>query len=152
MSNKNAEVSFIGQVHYTGGGGAYIPFPYDTLEIFGKKNQIPVLIHFNEQVKYVGRIANMGKGPMVPILKSIREQLNLKEGSEVAVRVQLDTSERKVDIPNDLKAVFEQNNVLEAFLKLSYTNQKEMVVSYTEAKREETRLARLNKIIDKLLS
>jgi uncharacterized protein YdeI (YjbR/CyaY-like superfamily) len=152
MSNKNAEVSFIGQVHYTGGGGAYIPFPYDTLEIFGKKNQIPVVIHFNEQVKYVGRIANMGKGPMVPILKSIREQLNLKEGSEVAVRVQLDTSERKVDIPNDLKAVFEQNNVLEAFLKLSYTNQKEMVVSYTEAKREETRLARLNKIIDKLLS
>ena len=152
MSNKNAEVSFVGEVHYTGGGGAYIPFPYDTMEIFGKKNQIPVVIHFDEKVKYTGRIANMGKGPMVPILKAIREELNLVEGSSVQVRVTLDTSERTIEIPEKLLAEFEKHHVLEAFRKLSYTNQKEMVVSFTEAKREETRKARLNKIIAKLLT
>lgn len=152
MTNKNAAVSFVGQVHYTLGGGAYIPFPFDTVELFGKKNQIPVVIHFDEKIKYTGRIANLGKGPMVPILKAIREELNLVEGSAVQVRVTLDMSERKIEIPTDLLAEFEKYHVVEAFRKLSYTNQKEMVFSFVEAKRDETRQARLTKIIAKLLS
>lgn len=144
-----AEIEFTGTIQNAGGGGAYILFPFDTLEVFGKKNLIPVIVTYDNSVEYRGRIANMGEGPMVPILKSVREQLKKEFGDSIHVRIVLDTSERKVEIPEWLTAIFKENPAIKIkFEKLSFTHQKEHLRAIEEAKKEETKKRRIEKMIE----
>lgn len=145
-------IEFTGIVENAGGGGAFILFPFDTLEVFGKKNLIPVIVTYDKKIEYRGRIANMGKGPMVPILKSVRTELGKAFGDSIFIQIKLDTTERKIEIPSWLNAIFKsQPEVKKAFEKLSYTHQKEHVRAIEEAKREETKVKRIEKMLDMLL-
>lgn len=61
------------------------------------------------------------------------------------------TEPRVVEIPPDLLAALEGDpEAMNSFGKLSYTHQKEYVRWVEEAKREQTRLNRVNKTIDLL--
>ncbi len=73
-------------------GGAYIKFPYDIREEFGK-GRVKVHVTF-DGIPYDGSIVNMGvKNPdgsicyIIGMLKSIREQLNKSDRDEVEVTV-----------------------------------------------------------------
>jgi hypothetical protein len=143
-------VTFEGPIHHAGGGGAFVFFPFDTLELFGKKNLIPVHVIFDDRIEYQGRIANMGDGPMVPILKRIRQELQKEIGQSVKVKVTLDQSIRKVETPEWLKQHLVQATVLDAFKKWSYTKQKESVLAVVNAKKEETRKKRLAALVEAL--
>ncbi len=146
-------IEFHGIIENAGGGGAFILFPFDTMALFGEKNLIPVIVTYDNKIEYRGRIANMGKGPMIPILKDIRIQLGKEFGDSVWVQVVLDTQERKIEIPMWLKSVFVQHSGTEAtFKKWSYTQQKENIRFIEEAKREETKLKRMQALIDKLIA
>jgi uncharacterized protein YdeI (YjbR/CyaY-like superfamily) len=57
---------------------------------------------------------------------------------------------RVVEIPLAFKKMLKQEDLLSAFEKLSYTHRKEYCRWITEAKKEETRLARLAKAIEML--
>ena len=146
-------VTFNGVIENAGGGGAFILFPFDTVELFGKKNLIPVIVTYDNKIEYRGRIANMGKGPMIPILKDIRIQLGKEFGDSVWVKIVLDTQERKIEIPSWLITLFNDNPGAEqTFKKWSYTHQKEHILSVEGAKREETKWKRIQTLKDKLLS
>jgi uncharacterized protein YdeI (YjbR/CyaY-like superfamily) len=63
----------------------------------------------------------------------------------------LDAEPRVVEIPAELKKAFSKEKEAKTiFDKLSYTHQKEYVTWITEAKREETRRARVAKTIGML--
>jgi hypothetical protein len=62
----------------------------------------------------------------------------------------IDRVNRTVTIPEDLQQAMEQANVQELFAKLSFTDRKEHVIAVLEAKRPETRQARITKIVTKL--
>ncbi|MBJ6117769.1 YdeI/OmpD-associated family protein [Pontibacter sp. BT310] len=62
----------------------------------------------------------------------------------------IDRVNRTVTIPEDLQQAMEQVNVQELFAKLSFTDRKEHVIAVLEAKRPETRQARISKIVAKL--
>lgn len=146
-------VEFSGTIENAGGGGAFILFPFDTMALFGKKNLTPVIVTYDNKIEYRGRIANMGKGPMIPILKDIRNQLGKEFGESVWVKVVLDTQERKIEIPLWLKSFFAQHaGTEETFKKWSYTQQKENIRFIEEAKREETKHKRIQVLIDKLIA
>ncbi len=52
-------------------------------------------------------------------------------------------------IPDDLRAVLEQDNeVKELFFKLSPSHQKEYIKWIDEAKKESTRVSRINRVIN----
>lgn len=59
----------------------------------------------------------------------------------------IDRVNRTVTIPADLQQALKEANVLEQFGKLSFTNRKEHVIAVLEAKRPETRQARISKIV-----
>jgi hypothetical protein len=144
-------VEYSGVIENAGGGGAFILFPYDTLEIFGKKNLVPVIVTYDNAIEYKGRIANMGKGPMIPILKSIREQLKKEFGDSVHLTVVLDNSERKIETPDWLNEVYKSLPEIQVkFEKLSYTHQKEHIRAVEDAKKEETKIKRIEKMIEML--
>ena len=73
-------------------GGAYIEFPYDIREEFGK-GRVKVHVTF-DGILYDGSIVNMGvKNPdgsicyIIGMLKAIREQLGKSNGDSVEVTV-----------------------------------------------------------------
>lgn len=133
------------------GGGAFILFPFDTAREFGIKGRIPVKSTI-DNVPYAGSLIKYGHPQhMLGILKSIREQIGKKPGDIVDVVLWKDEELRTVDVPSELRRRMEDEGLVPFFEKLSYTHQKEYCRWITEAKREETRLQRIEKAI-KMLS
>src|SRR6185369_3965262 len=85
------------------GSGAFVGFPWDTKECFGKSNLVPVRVEFDGH-PYRGSIANMGSGPCIGMLKEIRAKLGKSHGDTVKVRLWLDTEPRVVEAPDQLAA------------------------------------------------
>ena len=61
-----------------------------------------------------------------------------------------DRVKRTVEVPDDLGAALERAGVREGFDVLSYTHQREHVMSIVEAKRPETRACRIAATVDQL--
>lgn len=130
-----------------GGGGMFVHVPYDVEKEYGKKNMIPVKVTFDGE-PYSGSIANMGTGPCLIILKAIREKIGKQAGDTVSVTVEHDTAPRKVELPADVKSMLSKNKEEKKYFdSLAFTHQKEYVKWITDAKREETRLARMEKML-----
>jgi hypothetical protein len=80
-----------------GGGGVFVLVPFDVEKEYGRKNLIPVNVTFDGE-PYRGSIANMGNGPCLPLLKSIREKIGKQAGDTVSVMVELDDKPRELEI------------------------------------------------------
>jgi uncharacterized protein YdeI (YjbR/CyaY-like superfamily) len=66
---------------------------------------------------------------------------------------EVDFEKREVATPSDLESLFTKNRTAkEVFDKLAFSHKKEYVEWITGAKKEETRIARLEKTIEKLTS
>ena len=147
MNNKRA---FTAVIQNAGGGGAFVEVPFDVEKEFGSKTpKIKALI---EGVPYRGTLVRMGREHhMLLILKGIREQIGKTFGDKVKVTVELDDEPRLVQIPKDLSKELNKDKQVKAiFDKLSYTHRKEYVRWIEDAKREETRQARITKTIEML--
>ncbi len=70
---------------------------------------------------------------------------NNKKGIKIT-----EAKDKTVIIPPDVKKAFKKEGVLGYFEGLAYSHRKEYVMWITDAKKEETRLARIEKAIDKL--
>jgi len=140
--------SFTAKIEPGPGGGAFVTFPYDVEKEFGVKGRVPVKATF-DGFAYSGSLMQCG-GPqhMLGILKAIREQAGKQLGDTVRVQVWRDDSQRTVEIPSDLARLMNEHGVSEFFDSLSFTNRKEYCRWITEAKKQETRSARLAKSID----
>lgn len=129
-----------------GKGGVYIEFPYNTEEIFGKKGRIPVICHF-ENIEYRGSLVKMGTDcHIIGIRKEIMQKLNKKIGDKINVNIEEDKKNRTITIDHELLKFLEENKLFESFSKLSYTKQKEINDSIQNAKKEETKKTRFEKI------
>ena len=134
----------------SGRGGACVFFPYDVEKEFGTRGQVPVKITF-DGVPYTGTMIKYGQPQhMLPLLKAIREQIGKGPGDIVIVTVERDNSARTVEVPPEFEKLLKKEKLMPAFEKLSYTHRKEYCRWITEAKKEETRLARLAKAVTML--
>ncbi len=136
----------------SGRGGACVLFPYDVEKEFGTKGQVPVKITF-DGVPYTGTMVKYGRPQhMLPMLKAIREKVGKGPGDIVSVTVERDNSARTIEVPLELQKLLKKEGLLEFFETLSYTHRKEYCRWITEAKKEETRQARLTKAVNLLRS
>ncbi len=134
-----------GKIEAGDGGGAYVFFPYDTEKEFATKGRVPIKATF-DGVPYTGSLIKYGHPQhMLGLLKSIREQIGKGPGDTIEVTIQKDEEARVVEIPPAFEKLLKKEGLLPAFEKLSYTHRKEYCRWITDAKREETRLARLEK-------
>ena len=142
--------TFTAKIEAEDGGGAYVLFPYDVEKEFGTKARVPVQAHF-DGISYLGSLTRCGASQhMLGILKSIREQLGKGPGDAIKVQLWKDDEIRTVDIPGEFAALLKREDLLSTFEKLSYTNRKEYCRWISEAKKPETRAARLEKSVDML--
>ena len=87
---------------------------------------------------------------MLPILKAIRQQTGKGPGDTVDVELWKDDGPRTLAVPAQFKDAMKKEGVIALFDRLSYTHRKEYCRWITEAKREETRLRRLEKAVEML--
>ena len=139
--------TFTAPIKNAGGGGAFVDIPFDVEKEFGsKKPKVKAMI---EGSLYRGTLVRMGsESHMLIILKGIREQIGKDFGDEINVTLEPDTEPRVIEIPTDLlKELKKDKNAKAFFDKLAYTHQKEYVKWIEDAKRDETRQARVVKTI-----
>lgn len=83
--------------------------------------------------------------PVPELVEYIRAATKIKYGTAAKT-----LGHEQIEIPEDLKALLSENELLEAFDKLAYTHRKEYVRWINEAKRPETRTSRLTKTAERV--
>lgn len=131
--------------------GGYVYFPFSVEELFGVKGRVPIKATFNG-IPYTGSMVKYGSSKhMILMLKSIRKQINKNIGDLIDVTVELDATERKIDLPKDVEIELNKYpNLLSYYNSLSYTHKKEYITWIEEAKKPETRVSRINKMLKML--
>lgn len=133
-----------------GAGGAYIEFPFDTEEVFGKRGRIKVVCFF-DGFEYRGSLVRMGSPcHIVGLRKDIMAAIGKMPGDRVGVRISEDLEERVVILPEELRDALEKTGQLEAYKALSFTKQKEYASLIGGVKKEKTRQDRLARVIEAL--
>lgn len=127
---------------------AAITVPFDVEEVFGAK-RVPVLVSING-AEHRSTVHRMGGKYLLAVPKAFREAAGVKAGDRIEVTIRRDTEKRTVEIPKDLSDKLKENNLTDVFEKMSYTHQKEFVNAVNEAKKEETRIRRIEKTIGML--
>lgn len=125
-----------------------ITIPFDVEKVFGAK-RVPVKVSING-AEYRSTIMKMNGVYMMAVPKIFREAAGIKAGETISVTMEKDTEKRVVEVPKDFAEALRKAGLTDVFSKMSYTHQKEYVNAITEAKREETRLGRITKAVEKI--
>ena len=125
-----------------------IPVPADVVEALGAGKRPPVVATV-AGYSYRTTVAPYTGEYFIPLAAEHREAAGVVAGQEVDVRIELDTAPREVPVPDDLAAAFDEP-ARATFDSLAYTHQKEWVRWVEEAKKPETRAARIDKTVEGL--
>ena len=122
--------------------------PDDVVAALGGGKRPPVTVTLGGY-GYRTTIAPMGGAFWIPLAAEHREAAGLVAGQEVDVRVELDTAPRETPLPEDLAAALDED--ARAFFDgLAPSHRKEWVRWVEEAKKPETRAARIAKTAESL--
>lgn len=144
-------VSFSTIVQPDPDGVLLIEIPARVMAALSEKKRIPVNVTLNG-VAYRSTIAVYGGKFYVPARKEIRDAAKLAAGKRAHVTLEADTAARTVMVPSDLAKALAAAKLRPAFDALSFTRRREHVASVTEAKRPETRVARVATVVKSLRS
>jgi hypothetical protein len=117
--------------------------PDDVVTALGSGKRPAVVVTVGAYT-YRTTVAPMGGSYWIPLAAEHREAAGVAAGEEVDVRVELDTTPREVAVPDDLDAALD-GAARSAFDGLAYSHRKEWVRWVEEAKKPETRAARIEK-------
>ena len=97
---------------------------------------------------YRTTVASRGGRFLVPLSAENRAAAGVAAGEQVDVDIEADTAPREVTVPADLADALAHDGTAQRFFDaLSYTHRKEWVRWIAEAKRSETRRARITKTV-----
>lgn len=132
----------------SGMDSAFFTIPFSVEEAFGSRGVVKVKGTL-DGMPFRNSLFPRGKGKHYMVVnKPLRERMGKTAGDRVEVVLDADTEERVVTIPQDVqKALGKQKKVKAYFDALSYTHKKEYVVWIEDAKKPETRAARVKKMM-----
>ncbi|MCA9876584.1 MAG: DUF1905 domain-containing protein [Thermomicrobiales bacterium] len=142
MTRKTFQTSIVRD-----GSACFIPLDFDPKPVFGKV-RAPVKVTLNGYT-YRSTIASMGGQVCIPLRKSNREAAGLEGGEILEVTLELDTSERTIEIPPDLEQALTAAG-RKHWDALSYSHQRECAEAVTGAKRADTRARRVEQFATRL--
>ncbi|PHN02556.1 YdeI/OmpD-associated family protein [Flavilitoribacter nigricans] len=117
------------------------------LEELGGGNRPLVTVTLNGYT-YRGAVGSMKGRYLISLSAANRKNANVQGGDTLEVEVVLDTAPRTVEIPPDLQEALSGKSLETAFDKLAPSRKKAFVNSILDAKTEETRQRRIDKVID----
>ena len=141
---------FRASVDLHGKSATGIVVPPEVVEGLGGSKKPKVTVTING-FSYPSSIASMGGRFLLPVSAEVRTGAGVAAGDTVDVDVELDTSVRSVEVPDDLAAALTKNKPAKAaFEALSYSNQRRHVLAVEGAKAADTRARRIEKIVTEL--
>ena len=131
------------------GNHASLEIPMSNLKEIGGNKRAPLKITINGYTYQSTATGVEGKCMVVFPMRD-REAAGAKVGDLVEVTLELDSGYREVLLPKTLAATLMAEKLTKKFADLSYSLRKEFARSVTEAKSEETKARRIDKIISYL--
>jgi hypothetical protein len=124
-----------------------LEIPEDVLAAIGSGKRPAVRITVGGHT-YRTTVASRGGRFLVPLSAENRAAAGVAAGDDVEVDIQADTAPREVTVPGDLADELAHDSTAQHFFDtLSYTHRKEWVRWIDEAKKPETRKARIAKTV-----
>lgn len=131
------------------GKHAAIEIPDENLAEIGGNRRAPLKITINGYT-YQSTATGVDGKCMVVFPMRDREAAGAVAGDRIAVTMELDDGYRHVDMPPALEQALKAAGLSETFHDLTYSRRKEFARQVADAKAEETRLRRVEKIIAEL--
>lgn len=130
--------------------GAYIEIPFDVEKTYNRK-RVKVKATF-DGYEYRGSIVRMGGSCyIIGITKEIRKAIGKEPGDNIDVTIEKDEEERIVNPPKELLDKFNKDkDICDFWNSLSFSMKKKYVNWIESAKKENTRLNRINITLEKL--
>ena len=129
------------------GPAAAIVLADEQVAAFGAGKAFPVVVDFGDR-RIRLRLARMGGLNMIGFSKAARAEVGVEPGQEIDVTITVDTAEREVVLPPALTTELDADPALRAaFDALSYSKRKEHARQVAEAKTDETRVRRVEKVL-----
>ena len=125
-----------------------IEVPAAVVETLGAGKRPPVVVTIGGYT-YRTTVAPYTGAYFIPLAAEHRHAAGVVAGDKVDVQIELDTAPREVPVPDDLAAAFDEP-ARTTFDGLAYTHQKEWVRWVEEARKPETRAARIEKTVESL--
>ena len=129
---------------------AAITPPVDVIEWFRTRARVPIRGTING-FSFRSSLMPMGGCHMMPVNKTLCRGAGVKPGDIVDVVMERDEEERTVEAPAELKKeLAKSKKAAERWDGLAFTHKKEMAISISGAKQEETKKRRLAKVMQVL--
>ena len=141
-------VEFRTTVELGGKTATGLQVPDDVVAALGGGKRPPVTVTLGGY-GYRTTVAPMGGAFWIPLSAEHREAAGVRAGEEVDVRVELDTAPRETPLPEDLAAALD-DGARAFFDGLAPSHRKEWVRWVEDAKKPETRAARVEKTAEAL--
>lgn len=139
-------VTFKAKLKLVGKTATFIDIPQKIMEALGGGGRIAVVGTIDSH-PFRSSFSKMDGKFVMCVNRAMKDATKVDAGDTVTIRCDVDTKKRAVRVPPDLKEALEDAALLAVFKSQSFTNQKEQVTSVITAKREETRIARIAKVI-----
>ena len=143
-------VNFEAQLELAGKTATGITVPPEVVASLNAGKRVPVVVTI-KQHSYRTTIAPYNGAYMIPVSAENREAAGIKAGDHITIGLAVDTAPREVVVPQDLAAAMKKSKAAsDFFMTLSFSNQRGYVSWVEEAKKPETRAARVIKSIESL--
>lgn len=143
----DAPMAFDSVVELGGKTATGLPVPDDVVAALGGGKRPPVQVRVGGHT-YRSTVAPMGGRYFVPLSAEHRVAAGLSAGDAVRVELTLDTQPRTVEVPADLRAALDAEPAAASYFDgLAFSHRKEWVRWVEEAKREQTRLDRIERTV-----
>ncbi|MBS1727103.1 MAG: DUF1905 domain-containing protein [Armatimonadetes bacterium] len=143
--------SFKSTLAGTAEGPTGIVVPPEIIDELGQGKKPPVALTVNGYA-YRSTVAVMGGAFMIPFSSEHRVKSGIKAGDAIEVVIEFDDKPREVEVPEALAAALEASGLREKFDKQAPSKRKEFVRQVNDAKAEDTRQRRIDKIVADLQS
>lgn len=129
VSRKNASASFT--------------LPFDTRDVWGRA-RVPVKVTINGYT-WRSTVGNRGGRQYLVVNADARSGAGVNAGDQVSITLEPDTEKREIEIPLEIRKGLGPSltRKMNAF---SFSHKKEWIDWYSSAKKEETRVRRINKM------
>lgn len=131
------------------GNHAAIEIPEKNIDELGGSKRLPLKITINGYTYQSTSTVSMGKCLVVFPTKD-REASGAKAGDTVMVYMELDNGHRNVDVPKELQDALSEAKLDKVYNDLAYSRRKEYARLVADAKADDTKQRRIEKILNEL--
>ena len=131
------------------GNNTGIEVPPENIAALGSSRKPSVKVNVSGY-EFNSTVAVMAGKFMISFSAAHRVASNLKGGDPITVTLELNLEPAQIEIPADLAAALEKSKLIITFGKSAPSKRKEFVRQVMDAKTEETRVRRIEKIVTQL--